>query len=231
MRLGCGPSRPTPTVAAPPPIQHMTTPSRPHLHPAALLGGALAFATACAAPWPARAAEPLAATEWALSKDGAVVLDLRARLAWPRCAEGMQWSRQAGTCTGKPRLLDRAEAAALASDRWKAEGVAWRLPRAPELQRLIDRTASPPGLNAALFPAAPAQWHWSATANVAAQRGNPYNYNTVMQGRSGDAAAQMGAINGWAVNLSTGEARGDVARASKLPVRLVRPLGEAEAPQ
>jgi hypothetical protein len=33
------------------------------------------------------------------------------------------------------------------------------------------------------------------------------------------------------VNLSTGEARGDVARASKLPVRLVRPLGEADAPQ
>ena len=31
-------------------------------------------------------------------------------------------------------------------------------------------------------------------------------------------------INGWAVNLSTGEARGDAARASKLPVRLVRPM-------
>ena len=33
----------------------------------------------------------------------------------------------------------------------------------------------------------------------------------------------MALLNGWAVNMATGEARGDVARASKLPVRLVRP--------
>ena len=162
----------------------------------------------------------VASGDWQLSEDGAHVIDTRARLAWPRCVEGMQWDGK--TCTGKPLLLDRAEATALAAQRWKAEGLDWRLPRVPELQRLVDKGISPPGLNPALFPAAPGRWHWSSTSNVNAPRGNPYNYNTIMQGRAGDGAGQMALINGWAVDLSTGEARGDVARGSKLPVRLVR---------
>lgn len=162
-------------------------------------------------------------TDWALSPDGAYVHDLRAGLAWPRCVEGMQWTGK--TCTGKPRLLDRAEATALATSRWKAEGIGWRLPRAAELQRLVDKTASPPGLNAKHFPASPDLWYWSSTANVGGLRAaNPYNYNTIRKDREGDSAGQMALLNGWAVSLSTGEARGDVARGSKLPVRLVRPL-------
>ena len=161
-----------------------------------------------------------ASADWTLSEDGATVIDTRAGLAWPRCVEGMRWSGK--TCTGQPRLLDRAEATALATGRWKAEGVDWRLPRVPELQRLIDKSTSPPGLNPALFPAAPGGWHWSATANVSGRGGNPYNYGTVMQGQGGAGAGQMAMINGWAVNLSTGEASGDTARSSRLPVRLVR---------
>lgn len=170
-----------------------------------------------------RAAEPPSSADWALSPDGAHVLDLRAGLAWPRCVEGMQWSGK--SCTGKPLLLDRAEATALATDRWKAEGVGWRLPRAAELQRLVDKSLRPPGLHPLLFPAAPGQWHWSSTANVSAPGTNPYSYGNIVQGRSGDGARQASMLNGWAVNLSTGEARGDAARASKLPVRLVRPHG------
>ena len=159
-----------------------------------------------------------AGADWTLSEDGATVIDTRAGLAWSRCVEGMRWSGK--TCTGQPRLLDRAEATALATGRWKTEGMDWRLPRVPELQRLIDKSASPPGLNPALFPAAPGGWHWSATANVSGRGGNPYNYGTVMQGQGGAGQAAM--INGWAVNLSTGEASGDTARSSRLPVRLVR---------
>ena len=169
----------------------------------------------------ADAQAPAASADWALSPDGAYVLDLRAGLAWPRCVEGMQWNGK--TCTGKPLLLDRSEANALASERWKAEGVGWRLPRVPELQRLIDKSLSPPGLHPVLFPAAPGQWHWSATSNVNALSTNQYNYNTIAQGRAGDSGRQAAMLNGWAVNLSTGEARGDAARTSKLPVRLVRP--------
>lgn len=176
-----------------------------------LLAGACAALPLLAADAPS--------TDWGLSADGAYVLDRRAGLAWPRCVEGMQWNGK--TCTGKPLLLDRSQANALATERWKAEGVGWRLPRVPELQRLVDRTLSPPGLHPLLFPAAPGQWHWSATSNVNAPRGNQYNYANIVQGEGGRQAAL---INGWAVNLSSGEARGDAARTSKLPVRLVRPM-------
>ncbi|WP_366145923.1 DUF1566 domain-containing protein [Acidovorax sp.] len=182
----------------------------------------LCMATALAVPGGcALAAEPSAPAEWSLSADGAYVLDLRAKLAWPRCVEGMRWTGK--TCTGEPLLLDRAEATALATSRWQAEGIGWRLPRAAELQRLVDKSLSPPGLDPRLFPAAPGQWHWSATANVSAPSVNQYNYGNIAQNSRRDGARQAALINGWAVNLSTGEARGDAARASKLPVRLVRP--------
>ena len=180
------------------------------------------FAVLAGAGGVVQAAEPSASADWPLSADGAYVLDLRAGVAWPRCVEGMQWSGT--TCTGKPLLLDRAEATALAAERWKAEGIGWRIPRAAELQRLLDKSISPPGLNPRLFPAAPGQWHWSATANVNAPSVNQYTYGNIAQSRAGDGARQAAMINGWAVNLSTGEARGDAARASKLPVRLVRPM-------
>ena len=163
--------------------------------------------------------------DWRVSDDGAYVIDVRAQLAWPRCVEGMQWNGT--TCTGKPLLLDRAEATTLAAARWQAEGVAWRLPRAAELQRLVGKAAhNAAGADARLFPAAPDLWYWSSTANVSGVRGNQYNYNTIRQSREGDSAGQMALLNGWAVNMATGEARGDVARASKLPVRLVRPQME-----
>lgn len=172
---------------------------------------------------PAQASAIQVQADWAISPDGTYVQDHRAGLAWPRCVEGMQWNGK--TCTGKPLLLDRAEAAALATERWKAEGVAWRLPRAAELQRLVDRTAQPAGINTTLFPAGPDLWYWSSTSNAGPLRSsNPYNYNTIRQDKGGDTDAQMAMLNGWAVSLSTGEARGDVARGSKLPVRLVRPL-------
>lgn len=195
---------------------------RPRLRPARSLAavvGGLWVLSAVASP------QQQGSADWRVSDDGAYVIDVRAQLAWPRCVEGMQWNGT--TCTGKPLLLDRAEATALATARWQAEGVAWRLPRAAELQRLVGKAAhNVPGADARLFPAAPDLWYWSSTANVSGVRNNQYNYNTIRQSREGDSAGQMALLNGWAVNMSTGEARGDVARASKLPVRLVRPQME-----
>lgn len=195
---------------------------RPRLRPARSLAavvGGLWVLSAVASP------QQKGSADWRVSDDGAYVIDVRAQLAWPRCVEGMQWNGT--TCTGKPLLLDRAEATALATARWQAEGVAWRLPRAAELQRLVGKAAhNAAGADARLFPAAPDLWYWSSTANVSGVRGNQYNYNTIRQSREGDSAGQMALLNGWAVNMATGEARGDVARASKLPVRLVRPQME-----
>lgn len=174
-----------------------------------------------ASAFPVLAAEPPLSADWVVSKDGATVIDVRAQLAWPRCVEGMQWSGK--TCVGQPQLLDRAEATALATQRWQAEGIAWRLPRAAELQRLASKDPRVPGASASLFPGAPGGWYWSATANVSGRRNNPYNYNNIVQKQGDNGAGQMAMINGWAVNLATGQARGDAARTSKLPVRLVRP--------
>lgn len=180
----------------------------------------------CSGATPAVAADLPPDTEWALADNGATVIDVRAKLAWPRCAEGMQWT--GGTCIGQPLLFDRAGASAFATQRWKAQGQGWRLPRAAELQRLVDKSQTPAGPNAALFPESPEGWYWSATSNVSGRITNQYNYKNIMQSQGDPAQAQMAMLNGWAVNLSTGEARGDAARTSKLPLRLVRPL-RAEA--
>lgn len=167
------------------------------------------------APWVANAAD------WEVSADGAYVIDVKARLAWPRCVEGMVWT--GSTCTGQPQLFDHAQAQALAVTRWKAENVRWRLPTTHELQRLVNRQANPVGLNPELFPAAPGDWHWSGSTTVITAAVNPYNYGNVMQGRTEENTNRLDLMKGWAVNLSTGEAAGDASRRSRLPVRLVRP--------
>lgn len=153
------------------------------------------------------------------SPDGAQVRNTRTGLSWARCVEGMQWNGK--TCIGEPLLLDHAQALARVSARSKAEGLRWRLPRVTELQQLVNQGAKSTGLDPALFPAAPTEWHWSATANVRTSQVNPYSYGNVMQGRNNDNTGHMAFLHGWAVDMGTGEARGDVAKRSKLPVRLV----------
>lgn len=175
----------------------------------------------------AEAADPAASPTLVPSEDGASVIDLRARLVWPRCVEGMQWNGK--TCTGTPKRLDYAQAVALANARWKADGVRWRLPRANELKRLVDKTALPQGPSPMLFPGTPHDWHWSGSANVHTGSGNLYNYGNVMDSRAGGDAGSMAFRQGWAVNMETGESRGDVGKATRLLVRLVRPYDQSPA--
>ena len=176
--------------------------------------GLLAVGTVAAAP-------PLD-PKWVLSQDGAYVIDQQARMAWPRCAEGMTWNGK--TCTGKPKLMTHSEAKVHVAARAKVDGVAWRLPRAQELRYLVEKTNPARGLDPVLFPAAPGEWHWSSTANINMAPVNDYNYGNVMEGRTSANTNRIAFQQGWAVNLSTGEARGDASRSSHLPVRLVRPL-------
>jgi hypothetical protein len=169
----------------------------------------------CAAAQTASSAQP----QLLASADGAYVIDVQTQLAWPRCVEGMSWNGK--TCTGSPRLLTHAQAQALAAQRWKAEGVGWRLPRVNELKRLVDKAAKPSGLNPRLFPNAPADWHWTGTANVNTASVNPYAYGNVARGGAGES--RLSAQQGWAVDMGSGEARPDMGRGTPLPVRLVRP--------
>ncbi len=159
---------------------------------------------------PAAAPTPQAAA----TADGQYVIDPRSKLAWPRCVEGMRWNGQ--TCTGQPRYLTHGEALALASARFKAEGVAWRLPRLTELRRWA---ASEQGRT--LFPATPQDWHWTSTSRVDTTQANPYNYDNITRGSG--TQDRLGVQQGWVLHMGTGEARGDVGRRTPLAVRLVRP--------
>lgn len=166
-----------------------------------------------------------ASADWVPSSDGVEVVDVHARQIWARCVEGMQWDGQ--TCHGEPVLATHKEALALASARRKADGLDWRLPRVTDLRRLVNETGARRGLSQALFPAAPRDWYWAGTANVDASSGaaaNPYNYGTVMRGQDNTGLNRMAFLNGWAVDMASGDARGDMPkRTARLPVRLVRP--------
>ena len=198
-------------------------PDRTSCHLSIACLAALVATSAALAQEPAVAASvAIAPTGMQISEDGALVIDKRSKVAWARCVEGTQWDGK--TCAGLPLLFDRAEAMATASARSKAEGVAWRLPRANELRHLVNKRAVPSGVNPALFPSAPGTWHWSSSTRVRTGSINAYNYGNVMQGSTGGTSSQLGSFrNGWAVDMATGEASGDVARSSRLPVRLVRP--------
>ena len=206
------------------------SPWRPWLAALALGGAAAAGAQT---PAPATSAtsiapastSPTAALE--LSKDGHLVIDQRSKLAWARCAEGMHWN--GSTCTGQRQLYDRAQAMARAKARMEQDGERWRLPRAAELRRLVDKQANPPGLPRTLFPAAPGAWHWTSSITIQNYRNNPYNYGNMAQG-SASSGSRLSTQVGWAVDVETGEARGDMPRSSKMALRLVRPsLPDADA--
>jgi hypothetical protein len=171
----------------------------------------------------AQAAEPIPADAPALvlADRGAQILDPYTGLAWSRCVEGMQWNGK--TCTGHPLRVGHAQALALAVARRGVDGFAWRLPRVAELERMVHRAGPPPGLDPVLFPAAPAESHWAMTASIDTNMlpVNQYNYANIQSGRTDENTTQLSFLHGWAVNLATGEARGDVLKRTELPVRLV----------
>lgn len=165
----------------------------------------------------AGAAEPALDAALSLTDDGAYVVDARSKLAWPRCVEGMVWNGR--TCTGEPQLMTHAEATAWAARRAKADGVPWRLPRVTELRRWAARAGKAVSPGAELFPAAPLDWYWTLTSSIDTRSVNPYTYGNISQGRS--EGTRLGVQQGWAVNMATGDAEGDVSRKSRLVVRLV----------
>lgn len=164
-----------------------------------LLGGMWLAAGAQAADPAGSPASPMLVP----SEDGASIIDLRAR-------------------------QPPAHAVGLPAGIGQGHGLRMVQPRVPELKRLVDKTISPAGLDPALFPAAPHDWHWSGTANVSTGSGNQYNYGNVMNSRSG--GGDMAFRQGWAVNLETAESRGDVGKGTRLLVRLVRPHVPAPEP-
>lgn len=163
-----------------------------------------------------------ATAEWTLSADGQHIVLTRSRLLWPRCVEGMQWNGR--TCVGTPLWVDHAQALEHARQRSQAEGVAWRLPGARELQLMSqhNQRAIEAG-QAAPLPESTLGWSWSGTAQVIRQQVNPYSYDTIARGSTGGVGGQqLDLQNGWAVNTGTAEMRGDIPRRTPMLLRLVR---------
>ena len=168
----------------------------------------------------ARAGNQAESPDLVVSKDGTYVSDLRSKLAWSRCVEGMR--RDGKTCVGEPQLASHAGALSLASARAKAEGLRWRVPRVKELQRLMSKAAQSAQGVVAVFPAAPPDWNWTASANIDAGPVNQYDYKNIERGVTEQNANRMAFLHGWAVNMQTGEARGNISKRTRLSVRLVR---------
>ena len=167
----------------------------------------------------AQAASPEESPGLVVSKDGSFVFDMQSRLAWARCVEGMQWSGQ--SCVGEPKRVSYSEAQALARARATASDACWRVPGVKELQHLVgDGEAGPQG-DKSLFPASPLDWYWTASASIDSRPVNPYNYNNIQKGVTEQNANRLAFLHGWVVHVQTGAVRGDVTRATKLPVRLV----------
>lgn len=167
----------------------------------------------------AHAATAARASDFVVSQDGSFVVDAQTELVWSRCVEGMQWNGK--NCIGTPRLATYVEALSMAKQRSKADGVQWRVPRVKELQHVLDKAMhSKQGLKA-IFPAAPADWHWTGSANINTKSVNQYAYKNIERGATAKSADSLEFLHGWAVNSQTGEARGDVLKRDKLLVRLV----------
>lgn len=164
----------------------------------------------------ADATEPTAALM--VSSDGQWVIDTHAKLQWPRCPEGMHWSGKA--CGGDPKMVTYTEARTLARQRSEADGTHWRVPKEVELRRLFQRMNQ---ARQTVFPGSPAGWYWSANVSIDTQPVNQYNYKNIEQGVNSDNINRLAYLHGWAVNLETGESRGDVPKQERLPLRLVRP--------
>jgi hypothetical protein len=160
------------------------------------------------------------APNFTVSTDGSQVIEVKTRTAWARCVEGMQWNGQ--TCAGTPVLATHAEALALANARSKADGLRWRVPRVKELQRIAAESAHAPKAAESLFPGSPKDWHWTVTAKVDSTPVNQYDYRNIERGITEHNASHLAVLHGWGVKMQTGEARGDILKKTKLPVRLVR---------
>ncbi len=186
-------------------------------HAGRLARAATAVFLACLPCLAAMAGEPAPRSRHSTA-DGGSVVDEQARLVWSRCVEGMEWN--GSTCVGEVRSMNHVEAVASGAARAKRDGLPWRLPRVSEMQR----AARQPHPALELFPAAPEGLHWSGTAVVDLDPVNQYRYQNIRGHITDENANRIAFLHGWAVDMVTGQARADVPKRTRLPVRLVRSL-------
>lgn len=157
-----------------------------------------------------------------VSSDGQEVTDLQSKVVWRRCVEGMKWSGK--ICFGNPMKLDFVQAQSHAQQLAKTTQLPWRLPRTPELVRLVDKSHQNPAIDPLAFPNTPSTWVWSGSVTVGTAVINQYNYGNIAQGRAGGTVSEVSVMQGWGVDFKTGRVSGTLPRKDPALVRLVRSL-------
>ncbi|TXI33549.1 MAG: DUF1566 domain-containing protein [Niabella sp.] len=106
--------------------------------------------------------------------DGTVT-DLKTKLIWKKCIEGMTWQATTNSCIDNTSLEDMMtwqEALAKASDLNASGGFAgavnWRLPNIKELSSVIENACYGPSINLNVFPSSPSGIFWSSTPYIGA---------------------------------------------------------------
>ena len=128
---------------------------------------------------------------------GELVTDTATGLVWKHCAEGLSGA----TCSSGSVVIGtwadafaRVAAVNAAPATLGAGASDWRLPNRNELASLVERKCTAPSVNAAIFPATPAQSFWTSS---------PY--------------AQIASL-AWAVDFNVG----DVGPNSKTEIKNIR---------
>jgi hypothetical protein len=141
-------------------------------------------------------------SRYAYSAAGDEVTDLKTGLIWRRCSEGYTWN--GNSCIDNADSNTYTHQQALARAQAQSGTAGWRLPNVKELFSIVDKTRSAPAIDAAVFPATPADRYWSSTPYVG---GTPY---------SGELSYA------WYVDFNHGFVLQDRARHNSGLVRLVR---------
>lgn len=138
-------------------------------------------------------------TQFVIHGDGTVT-DVTTALMWKQCHEGLS---DIECQVGAESLLSWSDALQQADNLNNSGGYAgytdWRVPNITELLTLVEEQCTQPAINALVFPATTTSFFWTSSPNL----------------NNDDAS--------WFVDFKFGSS-GNVSRANRYPVRLVRSI-------
>lgn len=106
------------------------------------------------------------------NNDGTIT-DLKTKLIWKKCIEGMIWQSSTNSCIDDTATEDMmtwqealGKATQLNASGGFASAVSWRLPNIKELSSIIENACYGPSINLNIFPDSPSGIFWSSTPYI-----------------------------------------------------------------